>query len=342
MRKMQMSDGGSVSSNDVAKLAGVSRASVTRAFSNSAAITPETRQRVLEAARRLGYQPNAIAQSLIKGTSSIVGIVIADLANPFYASLLNALCQNLQQRGFGALVLAASGMEDVDALIPRLLSFQVHGMLIASSVQSSQIALQCVQAKRRVVLVNRDSDLPSISAVCCDNYLGGQLAATHLLDMRCTRFAFLAGSDATMGSAKREHGFADALRAAGLVSYAKETGNYNYHSAAEAARRLLSRKERPDAIFCANDIMALATLDVARREYGMSVPQDLALVGFDNTPLSAVSGYDMTSIDQDIPALTAMAVKKLLDESEKDHRQSVLIPCRIEIRGSSQRSALEN
>ena len=332
-----MSDWGPVSSNDVARLAGVTRASVSRAFSQDSLITPQTRQRVLEAAKQLGYQPNAIARSLIMGKSGIVGIVIADLDNPFYAAVLNALCQDLQSRGVGALVLAANGMEGVDALIPRLLSYQVEGVLIASSVQNSRIALQCVQAKRRVVLINRYVDLPEVSAVCCDNYLGGKLAAAHLLEMKYKRFAFLAGSESTFGSKKREEGFTTRLEVSGKRLAAREIGNYNYSDASEVALRLLKLSPRPDAIFCANDIMALAVLDVARREFGLSVPHELGVVGFDNTAMSAASAYDLTSIDQDIRAMTGTAVRILLAEPQTQDSKLILTSCRLQVRSSSRR-----
>jgi DNA-binding LacI/PurR family transcriptional regulator len=229
-------------------------------------------------------------------------------------------------------------MEGVDALILRLLSYQVEGVLIASSVQNSQIALQCVQAKRRVVLINRYVDLPEVSAVCCDNYLGGKLAAAHLLEMKYKRFAFLAGSESTFGSKKREEGFTTRLEVSGKRLAAREIGNYNYSDASEAARRLLKLSPRPDAIFCANDIMALAVLDVARREFGLSVPHELGVVGFDNTAMSAAaSAYDLTSIDQDIRAMTGTAVRILLAEPQTQDSKLILTSCRLQVRSSSRR-----
>jgi DNA-binding LacI/PurR family transcriptional regulator len=332
---MKPKDGYNVRSIDVARLAGVSRSAVSRAFTEGAYVADETREKVLKAAAQLGYSPNAIARGLITRRSRMVGVVIADLSNPFYARVLEATCLKLQEAGLAPLLLSCRRSQDLDSLVPQLLAYQVDGVLIAAATLSSTLATQCARAGRPVVLINRYVSFDAVSAVTCDNAGGARAVADHLVQAGHKRIAFLAGLEDTSSSRDRERGFVARLGEHKVALFAREVGNYTYDGAAAAVRRLLARRQRPDAIFCANDTMAIAAIDVARHEFGLDVPADLSISGYDNIEAASWKGYDLTSVDQDIDRMSAAAVALLQNEQSRGKPQHILVPARLEVRSST-------
>ena len=335
--KADKAKGHNIRSLDVARLAGVSRSAVSRAFTEGAYVSDETREKILKAASLLGYSPNAIARSLITRRSRMVGVVVADLGNPFYARVLELVCLKLQETGLAPLLLCRYSSQDLDSLIPQLLAYQVDGVLIAASTLSSTIATQCARAGRPVVLINRYGSLDDVSAVSCDNVGGGAAIADHLAAGGHRRIAFLAGLEDTSSSRDREKGFTERLVALGMRLHARDVGHYTYEGAVAAARRLLSMRLRPDAIFCANDTMAIAVVDVARSEFGLELPRMLSVAGYDNIDAAQWRGYDLTTVDQNVERMTATAIDLLL--SLRDHPDTpprhVEVPARLAIRRST-------
>jgi DNA-binding LacI/PurR family transcriptional regulator len=328
-----------VTSADVAREAGVSRAAVSRAFTPGASVAPETRRRILAAADAVGYRPNAIARSLNTRRSGIIGVVITEIANPFYARLLEALGIALQERGLMPLVSVAPDPEATDELLVRLLSYQVDGVVVASATLSSGIAARCAAARTPIVLVDRRAGEHGREAalVGADNVGGGHLVADLLAAAGHRRHAFLAGIEATSTSTERERGFVSGLAAHGLTLTAREVGRFSYVGGRDAALRLLGRADRPDAVFCANDEMALGLMDAARATFGLRIPQDLSVVGFDDTPSAALASYRLTTVAQDVTELAEAAVTAV-----QEHTGSVaasaryrLIPCRLVLRESA-------
>ncbi|MBI2741587.1 MAG: LacI family DNA-binding transcriptional regulator [Rhodospirillales bacterium] len=324
-----------VRSIDVARLAGVSRSAVSRAYTEGAYVADGTRQKVLKAAEQLGYSPNAIARGLITRRSRMIGVVIADLANPFYARVLEATCLKLQEAGLAPLLLSCRRAQDLDSLVPQLLAYQVDGVLITAATLSSTLATQCARAGRPVVLINRYVNFDAVSAVTCDNAGGARMMAEHLVAGGHKRIAFLAGLEDTSSSRDRERGFVGRLSELKLPLFARETGDYHYETAAAAVRRLLSRKQRPDALFCANDTMAIAALDVARHEFGLDVPKDISISGYDDIEAAAWKGYDLTSVDQDVDRMTEAAISLLQHEQPGGKPQHILVPARLRVRRST-------
>jgi DNA-binding LacI/PurR family transcriptional regulator len=297
---------------DVARLAGVSRSAVSRAFTEGAYIAPDTRRKVLEAAATLGYSPNAIARSLITQRTSIVGVVTTGLRNPFYASLLQETNELLQERGYASLLVVA-GRDNLDTLVPMLLSYQVDGFILTSALLSSTMAARCNASGKPVVLVDRYIESDTLTSISSDNAAGAAAVADLLVDAHHERIAFLAGMPDTSSSRDRERGFRERLAERGHPLFVAERGDYDYAMAAAAVRRLLAATPRPDAIFCANDVMAVAALDVARGEFRLDIPADLSIVGFDDSPLAASSAYRLTTIAQDVRRMALQATKALFD-----------------------------
>lgn len=300
-----------VRSLDVARLAGVSRSAVSRTFTPGAYVSPETRAKVLAAAEALGYQPNALARSLITRRTGIIGIVSTDLDNPFYAELLQALSQRLQDENLASLLLFGDETS-TDRQITQLLSYQVDALVMTNATLSSVMAARCAQIDKPVVAINRYIAQQEITSITCDNVGSAATVADHLVAMGCTRIAFVAGKPDASSSRDREAGFLRRLAQLGRSVVAHETGGYTHTGGVDAARRLLSRPDRPDGVFCANDMMAFGVMDAARDEFGLRIPEDLKVCGFDNSSLASWSSYNLTSVDQDIAAMVETSVMHIV------------------------------
>lgn len=300
-----------VRSIDVAQLAGVSRSAVSRAFTPGAYVSAETREKVLRAAEALGYQPNALARGLITQRTGIVGIVSTDLDNPFYATLLQTLGEGLQAKGLAPLLLFGDE-HSTDRQIAQLLSYQVDALVMTNATLSSKMAARCAQSDRPVVAINRYLPHEDITSITCDNAGSAAGVADHLLAAGCRRLAFVAGLPDATSSRDREAGFLRRLGQAGCAVVAHESGNYTHDGGVEAARRMLSLPEPPDGIFCANDLMAFGVMDAARDEFGLRIPHDLKVCGFDNSSLASWSSYDLSSVDQDVGAMVEAAIGRIL------------------------------
>jgi DNA-binding LacI/PurR family transcriptional regulator len=302
-----------VTSLEVARLAGVSRSAVSRCFTPGASIAERTRQRVLKAADQLGYRPNAIARSLNTRRSGLVGVVVADVGNPFYARLVEALAIEIQARGRAPVVFVAKEASATDALLHELLSFQVDGVLVASATLSLRVAQLYRSAETPIILLDRmASDNEAVTGdISADNVAAAAMVAELFATTGCRRPAFLAGLENTSTSLDRAAGFAAGLARHGLQLSARDVGEYSYAGGQAAARRLLGTPDRPDAIFCANDEMALAVVDVARGEFGLRIPEKLSIAGFDNTVSSTLAAYRLTTVDQGLERMAVEAVGML-------------------------------
>ena len=326
-----------ITSIEVAKLAGVSQSSVSRAFSQEGPVSVKTRRKVLEAARKLGYQPNAMARSLITRRTRMVGMVIANVHNnPFYTEVLDLLSRKFQELGQKVMLFIVNRDQNLDDILPQLLEYQVEGILLTAATLSSKMAEECERWGRPVTMINRYVPGVYASWFCCANYEGGKMVARLLLDSKHQRPAFLAGSEDTTTSSDRERGFMEILNQE-KVKALREVGEYTYQDAYDAALRLLDRAEPADAIFCANDIMALGVMDAAKNGLGLKVPEEVSIIGFDDISMSAWSSYDLTTIRQPIKRMVDASVEELLariENPEKTPLQKV-IPGELVIRSSA-------
>jgi LacI family transcriptional regulator len=306
-----------VTAQDVARHAGVSQSAVSRAFTPGASISPELRERIRIAASTLGYRPNAIARSLITARSRIVGIVAAYLRNHFYPDVLDALSRALQARGYQIMLFTADLNETADQVLDGLLRYRVDAVVLASTTLSSSLAEECRAAGIPVLLFNRMSDVASVSAVTGENRRGGRMVGELLAACGHERIAYIAGIDDSSTSRDRERGFVVGLAAGGARLFAREAGLYRFDGAAEAARRLFYRPDRPDAVFAANDHMAIAAMGVATAEFGLRIPEDVAFVGFDDVEAARWPAYSLTTFSQPIAPMVAAVVDLLLSLAEE-------------------------
>lgn len=315
--------GKSITSYDVAQAAGVSQSAVSRAFSPNASIAKEKRQHIFRIAKEMGYQPNAIARSMStarsegRQKSGIVGVVVTRIHDPMFANVLSRFGALLQEKGWHMLVFNVDSSDDVDDALHSLMQFRIDGVIILSAILSDHMAQSCRAKGTPVLLFNRSAHAPEINSVQIDNKLGGRLAAEALLAAGHKRIAFVGAGGNDETSSDREAGFLEALQEAGQGLVAREQGDYTFNSGKGAAHRLFSQAERPDAVFCASDVMALGVLHTARYELGLSVPEDFSLIGFDDIPSAAWPGHQLTSIRQPIEQMIDRAVDVLIGRVEE-------------------------
>lgn len=334
-----------VTAQEVARLAEVSQSAVSRSFTPGASVSEDTRSRVMVAARTLGYRPNAMARSLITRRSRIIALVMSYLDNQFYPLVIEKLSQKLQKQGYHVLMFISDDT-DTDGVLAEILQYQVDGVVMASVVLSPDLARRCARTGVPVVLFNRVPDIRAsarrtTSSVTSDNRRGGRLVAELLLARGHRRIAFLAGLEKSSTNLERERGFNDALAKAGASVYRRAVGHYSFARAQEAARALFTAPgERPDAVFVANDHMAIAALDVLRQELGLRVPQDVSVVGFDDVPQASWGAYRLTTVVQSVEAMVDATTQLLHEQMQDDARpRNVVIPCRV-VERDSVRSAM--
>jgi len=325
-----------VTATDVAKRLGVSQSAVSRAFTKGSSISPKLRAKILTASEELGYRPNQIARSLISGRSNIIGVGVGDLKNPFYAEALDLLSCELENAGH-RLLLFPVGRDDLpEAGIDDVLRYNVDALVFLSVTLTSNLATQCKRAKVPVVLFNRVSSDPEISSVVGDNELGGRSIGAYLHAIGHKRFGMIAGIPESSTSRERAAGFCNFFSDVGLPVPAMAVGNYSYKDATAAARSLLLNPDRPDAIFCANDHMAFAAINLARFELGLDVGGDLSIVGFDNIEMAKWAPYSLTTYEQDTHTMirqTVDIVQELAEDPSLVRKE--IVHGKLIIRGST-------
>ncbi len=308
---------------DVARLAGVSQAAVSRTFTPGASVSEETRAKVMAAAEQIGYRPNIIARSLIRKSTNIIGLVVMRFTNPFYSRMIRDFTRALQELGYWTLLLNIAQNQELEETLPMALQYQVDGLIITSSTLSSKLAQECARSGTPVVLFNRYASDSHTHVVRCDNVEGGKIVADAFLDAGHKRLAYISGEETASTNRDRETGFVNRLQERGhKLSFRENAGDYDYEQGYEAAQRLLHRDDPPDAIFCANDLIAMGALDLARDKLGIKIPEELSIIGFDDIASAAWPGYDLTTVKQPVKALVDNTIQVLMDGIQAPESES--------------------
>jgi DNA-binding LacI/PurR family transcriptional regulator len=307
-----------ITSAEVAERAGVSRSAVSRTFTPGASASKKTVEKVRKAAAELGYRPNVLARAMVSGKSRIIGLVVAYLENQFYPEALEKLSNELQKRGYHVLIfMAEQTAGHIDTVVEEILDYQVDGIIAASVAMSSDLSERCRAAGVPMVLFNRSQDDTNMSAVTSDNYTGGRKVAEFLLAAGHTKIGHIAGWHGASTQRDREAGFTSALAEAGGALHSRAEGDFTMEKAAEAARKMFAH-DPPEAVFVANDHMALAVLDTLRFELGLKVPEDVSVVGYDDVPAAGWPAYNLTTVRQPANRMVANTVEILLDQIENN------------------------
>lgn len=322
-----------ITAKDVATEAGVSVSAVSRAYRGNAPLSEDKRKAIFAVAARLGYVSKVDQVRATQATDTIA-MVVSEMQNPFYPIAVDEMTRLLPERGLKAIVHVVPSAEDVDTAIRQVLDFRTEGVILANSTLTSGLARACRQNGIPAVLLNRVQTDSRMMAVCCDNYGGAQQIAERFLTGGRQRIAFMGGRRDTSTHLERMRGFRDRLEDAGRVFAQQLDGEFDYRRAYAAAQEMLARRPLPDAVFCANDIMAIAVLDAARIA-GASVPDDLAVVGFDDIPMAAWESYRLTTVRQPLRRMLDQAVDIILASDGSEEIGDIrILPGELQVRES--------
>lgn len=330
-----MSEKAFVSADDVAKRAGVSRSAVSRAFTPGASVAVATRQKVLQAAEELGYHVNHLARGLMRNESGIVCLIVSDVATPYRSVLLRELTQQLQTAGKVAMLVNTDRSDgSVDRALHQAIRYRADASIILSGLPDKSIAQHCLRSGQRLVLINRDDDQPGPLRINLDDREAAGRVVTAFVRAGCTKLAFANSEAGTPSLMARENGFVAAAKAQGLDVVVERFGWTGYESGRALAQRLLTRQDRPDAVFCATDLLACGFMDAARHQFSFSIPEQLCVVGFDNIEQGSWSSYNLTTFEQPVSAIAREAVSWLAGPPADIEGRSIRLHADLVWRGS--------
>lgn len=306
-----------VTSYDVARLAGVSQSAVSRCFKPGASVSKKMRARVMKAVDELGYQPNAIARGLITRRSNMVGVIVSNLN--FYPEVLSELSARFTERGVHVLLFTLDHESDVSRILDQVWQYQLDGVVAAAHLEPGQVQQF---SKRLVPLIfyNRSyRDVP-VSSVCCDQTEGERVLVNLLVESgQHKSFAVVSGPADSVVSMERTRGALEHLSGLGFEDVQQVAGDYTYRSGRRAVQQLSESKAGlPDAIICANDIMAIGAMDELRFHRNLDVPGDVSIVGFDGVRASQWSSFDLVTIQQPVESMAEAAVSMLMDRVDNN------------------------
>ncbi|PML77149.1 LacI family DNA-binding transcriptional regulator [Enterovibrio norvegicus] len=326
-----------ITSTDVAKHAGVSQSAVSRVFTPGGSASKKTIDKVKKAAEELGYRPNVLARAMVSGKSRVIGLVVAYLNNQFYPEALEKLSNLLQEQGYHVLIFMANNVDSVvDEVIEEILDYQVDGIIAASVELSSELAVRCRSVGVPIVLFNRAQQGGEFSSVTSDNFSGGMAAAEFLVAGGHKKISYIAGLECTSTQRDREIGFRAGLQQADMALHSRGEGMFDM-AKASAATKAMFQDDPPDAVFVANDHMALAVMDTLRFELGLRIPDDVSVVGYDDVPAASWPSYGLTTLAQHADIMVNETVRILLQQisHENDTPQKVAIGSPLLVRTSA-------
>ncbi len=303
-------------SYDVAELAGVSQSAVSRVFQDGASASNSMRDRVMAAADKLGYRPNAIARGLITQRSNMVAVVISKLTNLYYPEVLVQLTQHFSEQGVRVLLFALEREGDTSKVLEQMLQFRVDGILTAAMFTSEQLKT-IDNADIPVVFYNRTLKDQLVSSVRCDQEEGERWLVDELVGAGHKSFGIVEGPPDSVVGLERKMGALNELNALGITDITTVSGDFGYETGRECFTQLIKKRgNAPDAVIAANDVMAIGCIDEAREGFGLRIPKDISIVGFDGVGPARYAAYDVTTVRQPVHRMTHSAASMLLERIE--------------------------
>lgn len=295
-----------VTSHNVAELAGVSRSAVSRTFTPNASVSSKTKEKVILAANKLGYRPNVMARSLITKKTQLIGLVMADWNNPFYASTLKSYSEKLQKENYQTILATINNNSDIDTSIEFLLQYQVDGIIMLSALPSSDVVDACNQKDTPIVLVGNSSKSINTCTVNIDHNAIGKNLANLAIELGYRRFVLIRGDKNIKSGIQRTKVFSKVLEKENKGEIlANLTGILGHDDGRNTLADII--KIKPDIIICSSDLTALGIIDGARVDYNLEVPKDIAVIGFGNNPISSWGMNRLTTVQ--------LPYEKLINES---------------------------
>jgi len=322
---------------DVAARAGVSKSLVSLVMRGERTVSDEKRALVLAAAAELGYRPNAVARSLVRRRTNLFGVVLSDLHNPFFAEVIDGVQEAAGAEGYRTIISTVNlNTAAEQRALDTLLELRVDGLILASPMFGVQ-SIAAASRELPMVLVARRSDVARVDSVTNDDPTGARLVVEHLAELGHRRIAHIDGGRGA-GAAERRQGYEQTMAARGLTEFVRVVpGSYTEEGGRHGVEALLAADgPLPTAIFVANDLAALGAL-ATLAERGIRVPQDVSIVGYDNTALAALRHINLTTVDQPRPDMGREAVALLLERlaSHRDAARHVLVTPTLVVRGTT-------
>lgn len=321
-------------SRDVASLAEVSQATVSRALNRPESVSRATRETVLSAVKQLGYHPHSGAVAMKTKRTFVVGLIVAELSNPFYLEVLEETTKVLSEHGFRVVVWdSAYQAEDAVAAINDRM---VDGVVVAAWSEDSEAMRAALASDRPVVLLNRRASSDGYDSVTSDNLAGGRMVADYLAAHRRTDVVFVAGREGTSTAVERRAGFFERLEELGRPVKLELFGAFQAGIAAEEIKSFVDLHGAPSAVFCANDIMAIGVLN-GLRERGIRVPEDTWVIGYDDVDASGWPIVDLTTVRQSSRDMAREGASILLERLKDLSRPPVsrTFPTELVVRGTT-------
>ncbi len=310
-----------VTAQDVADRAGVSRHAVSRCFREGTYLAEEKRRLILAAASELGYRPNALASSLKGRGSRLVGIVSGNLSNIYDGQIIGGLVENLTGMGKWPVVLGGGSDDIRETRVLDALAYPLEAMILRAGSVDGAVAEQCRRLGIPLILSGRRSEESELTdSVCCDNASGAGKAVRCLFERGRRRIAYVGGPRNLVSEKERFGGFIGALSAIGLQPGAIINSDFSFDGGCQAATEILSAPDRPDAVLCSNDAMALGVLSTARDSLNLRVPDDVSIIGFDDIPMANWPCFRLTTVRNSISDTIDGILELLADRLENPHR----------------------
>lgn len=306
---------------DVAREAGVSIAAVSQVINGKGKISEERRHEIIRVMERLHYQPSLIASALTGKRTYTIGLLVPDISNPFFAEIARAVEDQGHQLGYSLIICSTENKDErVERYISLLQQKSVDGIVIGTGIDNKETLKPFLDKAIPIMMIAREMPGLDVKTVIVDDYAGGRMAAEHLLALGHRRVAVLAESPRLSSSRERIRGFRQGVERAGGElpdSSVKACGDVLVEEGKRQAAQLLQAAERPSAIFCCNDLLAIGTLQAAK-QLGLRVPADLSVVGFDNTILASVTDPPLTTVAQPTEKMGRIAVDQLIGQIAKE------------------------
>lgn len=302
-----------VTSYDVARRAGVSQSAVSRCFTTGGSVSKATRARIMKAVEELGYRPNAIARSLITQRSNMVAVVVANFG--FSPEFTAQLSRTFSARGLHILLFTLDHENEADDVVDQIWQYRVDGVVAAVRLPRRHVESF---ARRRLpaVFINRLDEDINANTVCCDQDSGERLLVNRLVAAGHRRFGIIRGPLDSAVSVRRVESAVAQLALHGITDIRFADGEFDHDSGGRAFHALLDAGKAPEAVICANDMMALGAMDAARHELGFKIPDEISIVGFDGAAQSRWPSYDLVTVRQPTREMVEAAADMLMARVE--------------------------
>lgn len=323
----------------ISEILGVSKSTISRALNDDPRISEEKRREIKSLAIELGYTPNAIARDLALNKRGIVGFVLSESSNYFYQEHVQDFVKKVASRGMQTMMFQVSSEETIEAILPDMLRYRLAGCVVIPQVNVTDTAIDiCRRNDISVVLLNRILRNSAANSVLSNHAAGSYRLTRMLLDAGHRRITFVAGTP-TPTFRDREAGFLEALSDAGLQPFSRIEGKFDFDETYNAVAEHLRSGLVPDAIAAANDLMAFAAIDAAKQS-GLRVPQDVSVVGFDNSRIGEWPSYNLTTIAQPILQLYERSLDLICNQlAASTSPEHVYIDGTLIVRGSARMPA---